>query len=121
MRKTSFTAETRRRGAKRIAAPPSARIATSAAVPLVFLRVSVVKPAFRNRFKRFKSIALSFLMLRILAHAARVGALAADAFDQKFGDDVQSLGRREIIALDRLVGVDRHACVRARAPVRGRR
>ena len=65
-----------------------------------------------NRLKRFKSIGLSFLMLRILAHAACVGALAAYALGQKCGDDVKPLGWREIIALDSLAGVDRHACIR---------
>ena len=69
-----------------------------------------------NRLKRFKAIGRSFLMLRILAHEACVGALAAHALGQKFGDDVQSLGRREFIALDRLGGVDRHASVHVRCP-----
>ncbi|QYK49196.1 MAG: hypothetical protein KF838_04920 [Phycisphaeraceae bacterium] len=68
-----------------------------------------------NRLRWFKSIGLSFWMRRTVGHAARVGALAADTFGQQFGDDVQSLGRREVIALDLLVGVDRHRCVRARA------
>jgi len=68
-----------------------------------------------NRLKRFKSIGLSFLMLRILAHAASVGTLTADALGHEFGDNVESLGRREIIALDHLVGVGRHTCVHVRA------
>lgn len=68
-----------------------------------------------NRLERFKSIGLSFLILRILAHAACVGPLTADALGHEFGDDVESLGRREIIALDRLVGVNGHACVRVLA------
>jgi hypothetical protein len=68
-----------------------------------------------NRLKRFKSIDPFFLMLRTLAHASCIGVLAAHALGQKLGDDVQSLGRREVIAVDRLVRLDRPGCVRERA------
>lgn len=60
-------------------------------------------------------------MLRNVAdrpHAAGILAPSANALGQDLGDDVQSPGRRAVIALGPLVEVDRHACVRARARMR---
>lgn len=77
-----------------------------------------------NRVRWFKSIGLSFCMRRNVgrfAHAAGILAPAADAARQDLRDGVQSPGRgeqvgvREVIALGPLIGVDGHACVRARA------
>ncbi len=55
-------------------------------------------------------------MLRNLAYAARIGALATHPLGQKLGDDVKPLNRREVIALDHLVEVDRHAYVHVGYP-----
>lgn len=83
---------------------------------LRFVRASTTPATRANRFQECKRCRLSFLMRWPVADAPVVRAPPANAIGQDRGDAMHSVNRREVIALDLVVGVNRHVFVPLSCP-----